>query len=177
VTGFRRLGEHELLAPGMLRVGEVQVAAPDGRTFARVVVHHPGAVAVLPVHDDGSVTLVRQYRAPLDAEMWEVPAGTRDVDGEAPAATAVRELAEEAGLEAGRVELLIAFHNSPGFCDEVVHVFRATALRPCATELHGIEEQHMIVERFSSAEVLAMVRDGRTTDAKTVIGITLSALG
>jgi ADP-ribose pyrophosphatase len=111
---FRIVGER-LIWSGRVSVAMADVEGPDGSRHEREVVHHPGAVGVVPVHDDGSVTLVRQYRAPLDADVWEVPAGLRDVHGESPATTAQRELAEEAGLRAERLDHLVTFHNSPGF--------------------------------------------------------------
>jgi 8-oxo-dGTP pyrophosphatase MutT (NUDIX family) len=138
------------------------------------VVHHPGAVGVVPVVDEGSaVLLVRQYRSSIDAELLEIPAGLRDVDGEPPEETARRELIEEVGRRAGRLEKLCAFHNSPGFCDEVVHVFAAFDLEPCDRDLQGIEEQHMTVERVSLDDVPGLVASGAITDAKTVIGLSL----
>ena len=93
--------------------------APDGDTFERDVVHHPGAVSVVPVVDEGTaVLLVRQYRAAVDRDLLEIPAGKRDVAGEPPELTARRELEEEVGMRAGRLEQLAEFYNSPGFCDE-----------------------------------------------------------
>jgi ADP-ribose pyrophosphatase len=144
---------------------------PDGAEHRREIVQHPGAVAVVPLHDDGSVTLVRQYRAALDTEMWEIPAGIRDVDGEPEATTAARELAEEVGLEADRIEELVRFHTSPGFCDEAVTVFLATGLRPVPPAHEGVEEQHMVIETMPLYQAVAAVEDGRITDAKTVIGL------
>ena len=129
---------------------------------------------MVPVVDEGTaVLLVRQYRAPLDASLLEIPAGLRDVDGEPPAETARRELVEEVGMRAGRIEKLCAFHNSPGFCDEVVHVFAAFDLEPCDRDLQGIEEQHMTVERVALEAVPGLVTSGAITDAKTVIGLSL----
>jgi ADP-ribose pyrophosphatase len=128
-------------------------------------------VGVVPVHEDGSVTLVRQYRVALDDDLWEVPAGLRDVHGESTATTAQRELAEEAGLRADRLDHLVTFHNSPGFTDEAVVVYEATGLSEVPDDRQGIEEQHMLVERIPLAEALVMVDDGRITDAKTVIAL------
>jgi ADP-ribose pyrophosphatase len=91
--------------------------APDGTEFTRDVVRHPGAVAVVAVTDDRRVLLVRQYRGPVDRELLEIPAGTRDVEGEPPQETARRELSEEAGVRAGELRLLARVLNSPGFCD------------------------------------------------------------
>ena len=148
--------------------------APDGTRFERDVVHHPGAVSIVPVTDDGEVVLVNQYRAALDRELLELPAGKRDVADEPPETTARRELAEEVGMEAGRVELLAEFHNSPGFCDEHSWVFLGRDLVDCATDLQGFEEQHMTVVRVALDEVPLLISTGRITDAKTIIGLCLA---
>lgn len=170
--GFSRQGtEEELYRGHVVTLARVEVTDPDGETHQREVVHHPGAVGVVPLHDDGTVTLLTQYRAPLDAELIEIPAGLRDVDGEPDEDTARRELTEEAGLAADHLEHLVTFHNSPGFADEVVSVFLATGLREVPDARQGVEEQHMTVARVPLEEALAMVDDGRITDAKTVIAL------
>jgi len=152
---------------------------PDGTRFERDIVRHPGAVSVVPVLDDDRVVLVRQYRAALDADLLEIPAGKRDVEGEAPELTARRELAEEVGMTAGRLELLAEFHNSPGFSDEHSWVFLGRDLTPTATDLQGIEEQHMEVTTVALDDVPALISSAEITDAKTIIGLTLAlrALG
>src|SRR5205085_10027684 len=119
--------------------------APDGTEFARDLVHHPGAVSIVPVHDDGTVTLVRQFRAPLESDLLEIPAGKRDVEGEDIAVTASRELAEEVGFQAGSMELLAEFYNSPGFSDEHAFVFLARDLTPCAMVRDGVVEDAMVL--------------------------------
>jgi ADP-ribose pyrophosphatase len=174
---FRKLGERIVHRGFRLTVAIGEFAGPDGSTFERDVVHHPGAVGVVPLHDDGSVTLIRQYRAPLDAEIWEIPAGLRDVVDEPTEVTARRELVEEAGLRASEIVRLIGFHNSPGFCDEEVVVYLATGLTAVANDLQGVEEEHLVVERVPLGDALAMIDDGQITDAKTVIGLLLTARG
>jgi ADP-ribose pyrophosphatase len=158
-----------------IQVAVARYEAPDGTEMLRDVVHHPGAVAVVPLHADGTVTLVSQFRTALDADLLELPAGVRDVEGEPEADTAARELAEEVGLAAGRLEHLVTFHNSPGFCDEAVWVFLGTDLSEVAHARQGPEEEAMVVQRIALGEALAMVGDGRITDAKTIIGLTLVA--
>jgi ADP-ribose pyrophosphatase len=152
-------------------VAIAEVEGPDGDRFEREIIHHPGAVGVMPLHDDRTVTLVHQYRVAIGSDMWEIPAGLRDVADEPTADTARRELAEEAGLRAGRIEHLVTFHNSAGFSDESVVVYLATELADVADDRQGIEEQHMRVERMTLDDAFAMVDDGRITDAKTMIAL------
>jgi len=173
VSGFRHLGDETVHEGHVLRLVVATYEGPDGDTFTRDVVRHPGAVAVVPLHDDGTVTLVRQYRAPLDDLLLEVPAGIRDVADEPPEETARRELAEEVGLAAEQVEHLITFHNAPGMSDEVVHVYVATGLSEVDAAAQGVEEESMSIERHHLDALAAMVADGRLTDAKTVIAVGL----
>jgi 8-oxo-dGTP pyrophosphatase MutT (NUDIX family) len=175
VTPFTKVGEDVLAEGFRFTVVRARFRAADGSEFERDIVHHPGAVGVLPFHEDGTVTLVRQFRAALDADLVELPAGLRDVAGEADATTAARELVEEAGLAAGHLEHLTTFHNSPGYCDEDVAIYLATDLREVADDRQGVEEQAMTIERIPLAEALAWIDDGRITDAKTVIGLSLLA--
>ena len=171
---FKKLGEREIYRGARITLTSMQIESPDGERFERDVVHHPGAVAVVPVVDEGNaVLLVRQYRAPVERHLLEIPAGLRDVADEPPADTARRELAEEVGMRAGRLERLCEFVNSPGFSDEVVHVFVAFDLEECGNDLQGIEEAHMTVEKVAVDDIVDLVRHGEITDAKTVIGLTL----
>ncbi|MGH9082143.1 MAG: NUDIX domain-containing protein [Acidimicrobiales bacterium] len=172
--GFRSLGEAEVYHGHVFRVAHARFADPDGTAFERDLVRHPGAVAVVPVHADGSATLVRQMRVAVGTAILEVPAGTCDVDGEPPEATARRELAEEAGLRAGRVEPLIAVYNSPGFCDQRTTIFLATELDPCQPAPAGVEERWMSVERVALADIEPMVAGGQLVDETTVLGLLLA---
>jgi ADP-ribose pyrophosphatase len=178
--GFRKLGEQIVYRGSLISVAQARFADPDGGEFERDVVHHPGAVSVVPVVDEGSaVLLVRQYRAAIDRELLEIPAGKRDVDGEPVEHTARRELEEEVGMRAGRLERLAEFYNSPGFCDEHSFVFMALDLEPCAPSAQGVEEQHMTVERVGFDEVMGLIASGDLVDAKSLIGLSLArvALG
>ncbi len=168
---FRIVGERAAWQGRRMGVAIAEVEGPDGDRFEREIIHHPGAVGVVPLHDDGTVTLVHQYRVAIGGDMWEIPAGLRDVTDEPTADTARRELAEEAGLRAGRMEHLVKFHNSAGFSDEAVVVYLATELAEVDDDRQGIEEQHMLVERMPLDDALAMVDDGQITDAKTVIAL------
>lgn len=155
-----------------------KVATPDGAVVTREVAQRPDAVAVVPLTADGQVVMLRQYRHPVGRHELEIPAGLLDVDGEAPAAAVQRELAEEAGLSAGRLERLTRFHNSAGWSDEATTVFVGTDLAPTAPDdgfVAEAEEADMQVLRVGLDDALAMVRSGEITDAKTVIGLLLVA--
>ncbi|HEX7277330.1 MAG TPA: NUDIX hydrolase [Acidimicrobiales bacterium] len=174
MSRFRKLAEEVVFTGTLVTATRATFADPSGDTFERDVVHHPGAVVVVPVLDDGRVLLVRQFRAAVEAELLEVPAGKRDVDGEPVETTAHRELAEEVGMTAGRLELLAEFYNSPGFCDEHTFLFLARDLVACASSAQGVEEEHMTIETVSLADVPAMIADRRLVDAKSIIGLLLA---
>jgi ADP-ribose pyrophosphatase len=127
-----------------------------GVRFTREVVRHRGAVAVL-AYDDPDVVLVRQWRAPLARAILEIPAGTRDVAGEEPVETARRELEEEAGLRAGRLEPLCELWNSPGWSDQRTIVFVATELSTVPRRPSGPEESAIDVVRVALADAVATV--------------------
>jgi 8-oxo-dGTP pyrophosphatase MutT (NUDIX family) len=174
VTGFRRVSEEELLSAYLFKVDRLELVDPAGEPFERYVIRHPGAVTVVPVHADGMVTLVRQYRAAVDALVLEIPAGTRDKDGEAPEDTARRELAEEAGLAAASWELLIGTWNTPGVSDQHTAIYLATGLSPVPARPDGIEERYMSTERIALDDVDALVADGTLRDETTVLGLLLA---
>lgn len=175
MTRFRKLAEREVWRGHSVWASSGTFVAPDGTEFERDVVHHPGAVSVVPVVDDGdAVLLVRQYRAAVDADLLEIPAGKRDVDGESAEVTARRELEEEVGMRAGRMEQLAEFYNSPGFCDEHSFVFMGLDLEPCATSAQGVEEQHMTIEKVGFDEIAPLIAKGSIIDAKTIIGLLLA---
>jgi ADP-ribose pyrophosphatase len=161
---------------GFLAIEELVLEDPGGEVANRVVVRHPGAVVVVPIVGDGDgALLVRQYRVATGGELLEVPAGKRDVPGEAPAATAARELEEEIGFAPGRLVKLAEFYNTPGFCDEYTHLYAALDLvdtdGPAPTSL---EEQHMRVEQVALADVETLIAQRRLIDAKSIIGLLLA---
>ena len=170
--GFRHLGDELVHRSFIFDVVTGRFAAPDDSTFERAIVRHRGAVGVVAVLD-GAVILVRQYRAPIDGPLLELPAGIRDVDGEDPGLTAVRELAEETGLRAGRVEHLTTYYTAAGFTDETVHLYQAFDLVQDERDAHGPEETWMTVERLPVGEIDEAIRSGRISDAKTIIGLQL----
>lgn len=174
MTGFRKLEERLVHQGHVVSFAVGRFEGPDGSTFDRDVVHHPGAVSVVAVDDDELVVLVRQYRAALDEWILELPAGKLDVDGEDPMVCAQRELVEEVGIEAAEWELLAAFHHSPGFCDELGRVYLARDLTEVTDARQGIEEETMTIERWPLADAVRLVTDGTVHDAKTCIGLLLA---
>lgn len=141
-------------------------------TYQREVVHHHGSAVILPVFDDGTVALVRQYRHPAVRYLLEAPAGTLD-DGERPDDGAARELQEELGLVAARLEKLSEFFVSPGFCEEKMWVFLATELTQGPQRLE--EDEVLEVVRLPINDALEMITSGEIQDAKTIIALILAA--
>ena len=141
-------------------------------TYQREVVHHHGSAVILPVFDDGTVTLVRQYRHPAVRYLLEAPAGTL-AEGERPEDGAARELQEELGLSAGRMEKLSEFFVSPGFCEEKMWVFLATELTE--GKQNPDEDEVLEVVRLQIEEALEMISSGEIQDAKTIIALILAA--
>ena len=141
-------------------------------TYQREVVHHHGSAVILPVHDDGTVVLVRQYRHPAVRYLLEVPAGTLN-DGERPEMGAARELEEELGLIAGRMEKLSEFFVSPGFLEEKMWVYLATELAEGKQRLD--EDELLDIVRLPISDALEMISSGEIQDAKTIISLMLAA--
>ncbi len=172
--GFRRVSEEELLRAWLFTVDRFHLLDPAGNAFDRYVIRHPGAVTVVPVHDDGTVSLVRQYRAAVDEMVLEIVAGTRDKGDETEESTARRELAEEAGLSAAQLERLIGTWNTPGVSDQHTSIFLATGLTAVESQPDGIEEGYMTVEKIRLADVDEMIADGRLKDETTVLGLLMA---
>jgi len=171
---FTPTGEETIHQGWVVRLQRATFLDPDGVAFERDVVRHPGAVAVVAVTDAGTVVLVRQYRPAVDRWLLEIPAGTRDVDGEPSEETARRELAEEVGLRADRLERLVRTVITPGFCDEFTDVYLATGLHPVPSDRQGAEERFMEVVEVPLARFDAMVDDGAVIDASTILGVGLA---
>jgi ADP-ribose pyrophosphatase len=168
VSGARRTGHRRVYEGKVLSLDVDQVVEPGDVAATREVVRHHGSVATLAVDDRGRVALVRQYRYAVDEALWELPAGRRDGD-ETPEAGARRELIEETGLRAGRMELLAEFFTTPGFCDERMHVFRASQLTP--GEAQPEADERIELRWFTRAEIASMVKDGTVREGKTLVAL------
>ncbi|RIK65144.1 MAG: NUDIX hydrolase [Planctomycetota bacterium] len=144
-----------------------RVVGRDGRDHVRDYVIHPGAVVILPMLDEERCLILRQRRPAVGQVLWELPAGTLDIPGESLEIAAARELEEETGHAAGRMERMCAFLTSPGILSEKITAFVAGDLRPTRQNLGPTEE--IDVETRELSEVMEMVRDGRIVDGKSVV--------
>jgi ADP-ribose diphosphatase len=157
------------------RVFSVEVSRrrhPNGREHEVEIVRHPPAVVIVPVEDDGRVVLIRQYRAAVDRQLWEVPAGSVDA-GESADDAARRECEEEIGRVPGALQRLGAWFPTPGYCDEEMIFFRATALRapdPNSTRAPDADED-ITVQSFTLADARAMAARGEIVDLKTAYAL------
>jgi ADP-ribose pyrophosphatase len=150
----------------------VDTVREGDKTYVREVVHHSGSAVIMPAFDDGTIALVRQYRHPAVRYLLELPAGTLN-DKERPEDGAARELEEELGLVAGKLEKISEFFVSPGFCEEKMWLYLATDLTETAQRLE--DDELLEVVRLPIDRALQMITDGEIEDAKTIIGLMLAA--
>lgn len=167
---FRRLGSARLGQGAFVELERLHLLASDGRSVCRDVVHHPGGVGVLVVDGDDT-WLIRQYRAPFGVGVLEIPAGRFHHRGEDPEAAAGRELAEELGLHAVRLVPLGVVMPSPGYTDEVIHLFAADGVTAGERSPDGVEEELADLIRVSFDEAYRMVETGEILDAKTLVAL------
>lgn len=172
--GFRVLGGRTVARLAFLALERIHLLDPDGNAMVRVAVRHPGAVAVVPLIGD-DVVLLEQYRAPVERSLLEIPAGKLDDGVGDLEATARRELEEEVGLRAERIERLLDTWTTPGFSDERITIFAAFDPVPVDQRPHGVEETHARVVRMPLRDALTAIDTGRITDAKTIIGLLVAA--
>jgi len=173
------VGEHvfETISSETLHTGKIfalrrdDVRMPGGKIVTREIVEHYGAVAIVAIDDEGRIPMVHQYRHPFGRRLWELPAGLLDVNGEAPQLTAARELREEAGLEAQTWQVLVDLDSTPGFSDESVRVYLATALTQVDRPEAHDEEADMTLQWYSIDEAVRRVFSGEIVNALAVAGI------
>lgn len=157
--------ENVLFEGKIIRVRKDQAELPNGRIASREVVEHPGGVAVLALHDDNTVSMVRQFRYPFQQVVAELPAGKLEY-GEDPQLAALRELEEEVGAKAGKVTYLGYLLASPGFSTEVLHLYLAQDL--VMGDCHPDEDEFLEAERVPFQTLVDQVMSGELKDAKTV---------
>jgi len=144
---------------------------PDGHETRFDIVEHPGSVVILPVDDQGNLFFVRQYRHAAGLDLLELPAGTLD-EGEAPEACASREVREETGMAAEKMEHLGGFYLAPGYATEYMHVYLATGLH--SDPLEADADEFLTVEVIPLGQALEMARHGQIPDAKSLAAILLA---
>ena len=174
MTGVKQLRREIIYRGKIIDLIVDDIEYPSGRRAVREIAHHPGGAVVVPVCDDGRVILVRQLRYPLGDYCLELPAGKLS-PGEDPASCAARELTEETGWVASHLRHLTSIVTTPGFCDEVLHLYLGTGLKESAGG-HRREEGEfsMTVEMMPFSDAIAMARGGAIRDAKTIVGLLLA---
>ncbi|SCM80359.1 ADP-ribose pyrophosphatase [uncultured Sporomusa sp.] len=150
-----------------------EVMLPNGRTVTREVVEHPGAVAVVPITKTGQVVLVRQFRHPVGRIILEVPAGKLDRN-EKPEDCALRELAEETGFVANKLHKLTSMYTTPGFSNEVIHLYLAEDL--VESDQRPDEDEFIKTEQYTPEQIRQMIRSGEICDAKSLVALCLAGI-
>lgn len=166
------LSGEEKFHGAIINVEHWQVELPDGRHALREVVRHNGAAAIVPVDEDGYVTLVRQHRVVAGRFTWEIPAGKLDSPDEDPFHCAKRELEEETGLQAENWRLLSRIDTTPGFCTERIALYLATGLSQHNT--HPDADEFLHITKIPLSEAVALCLKGELRDSKTVIGLLMA---
>lgn len=149
-----------------LRIDTVEL--PDKKYSKREIVEHSGAVGIIPITEDGSIILVEQYRKPVEKKLIEIPAGKIEINEE-PKETAIRELIEETGYKAGKMEYILEFYTSPGFTNEKIYLFLATELE--YVEENPGEDEYIQVKKIPIEKLVDMIDKGEIIDSKTIISI------
>jgi ADP-ribose pyrophosphatase len=151
-----------------LQVDEVEL--PNGKTSKREIIKHPGAVAILPITNDGKIVMVEQFRKALERTLVEIPAGKLE-KGENPLECARRELEEETGYVCEKLDWLISFYTSPGFADEIVHLYVATGLSKKEDAAQLDEDEFVNIVELFLAEAIQYVEEKKIYDAKTAYAV------
>jgi ADP-ribose pyrophosphatase len=165
---FRVEAERTIFQGRIIRLVARDLVLPNGRRTKFHIVEHPGAVAIIPVHANGDVVLLKQFRPTIGSEIYEIPAGTIE-KGEAPLATAKREIIEETGLKAKSWSKIAEFYTAPGFCTELMHVYVARGLTPASAD--GDADEILKPVRMSLSAALKLIRTKKIRDAKSIAGL------
>ena len=166
----KTLQSEEIFSGKVISLHLQDVELPNGKQAKREIIKHPGAVAILAITNDNKVVMVEQYRKALERTIVEIPAGKLE-KGEEPAVCARRELEEETGYECEHLELLTSFYTSPGFADEIIHVFLAKGLMKKENAACLDEDEFVNLEELTLEEVKQYVKDQKIYDAKTIFAV------
>jgi ADP-ribose pyrophosphatase len=168
----RTIARRRIFDGRILKLELYEVMLDNGKIAERELITHQGGVGVLPVTDTGEVILVKQFRKPYEAEIIEIPAGKKE-PGEEPESCAVRELEEETGIRAEKLTFLADMYPSPGYTDEIVHIYKAEGLT--YGEMSADEDEFIEVVKYPMADAMKMITGGLIKDAKTIIAILMAA--
>lgn len=168
---FESLGVRRLARGVFLELERIHLLGPDGGSAVRDVVRHPGGVAMLPIDRRGRMWFFRQYRVAIGREVLEIPAGKLDVPGEDLETAVRRELSEELGAEGGTISALGRMLPSPGYTDEVIHLYAVDGIVAGRRRPDGLEEHHAEVVVLPVDDVMAMLDAGEIEDAKTQLAL------
>ena len=157
--------ETEIYAGNYLNLMNVQVELPNGKLSNRDIIKHPGACAIIPFISENEIVLVEQFRKPLERTLLEIPAGKLNKN-ESPITCAHRELEEETGYKAKDMIYLGKIATAPGFCDEIIHLFKATNLYDGTKSCD--EDEFTDIKRFTLDEMKLMIKKGEIIDTKTI---------
>jgi ADP-ribose pyrophosphatase len=172
VSEAEKLESERVFKGKVFSVDRDRVRMPNGRTVTVDVVRHSRSVVLVPMPEPGKVILVRQYRYPVNAFLWELPAGSVD-EGESPEQAARRECHEEIGLLPSTIVRLAAMYPTPGYCDEEMVFFRLAGLEETDEQAAVDEDEEIESKVFDVRDVRDMIRGGEIQDMKTVVGLTL----
>lgn len=151
-----------------VKVDEVKL--PNGNTSKREIVNHPGAVAIIALTPENKILLVQQFRKPLERVIYEIPAGKIE-PGEEPSRTAMRELEEETGYECDYLEHIQSFYTSPGFADEIIHIYYTDKIKPTTSNAELDADEFVDLVEISLEEAVSLIQEEKIYDAKTVYAI------
>lgn len=166
----KTLERKEIFTGNLISVHVDEVELPDGNTSTREIVKHPGAVAVIPLTEDGKIVMVKQYRKPLERTLIEIPAGKIEPN-EAPEVTAIRELEEETGYTTEQLKYVTSFYTSPGFADEIIHLYFTDTILPLEEKVAGDDDEFIEIVELTLAEAEQCIKDNKIYDAKTAYAI------
>ena len=170
MTKFKIRKSREIYQSRIIRLCDDEIEFADGRKFRREILHHPGAVAIVPVLEKGKIILIKQFRYAAGDFLWEIPAGTLE-KGETIRQCAHRELKEEIGYSARRLKRMVNFYPTPGVSSEIIYIFKASGL--IKAEPHREEDELLKQKKFSFKEAIELIKKGKIIDAKTIIGLLL----
>jgi ADP-ribose pyrophosphatase len=173
ILNEKTISTEKIYNGSIISLEKLLVELPDNKHAIRDIVRHPGAAAVLPIDEDGSVYMVRQYRKPIEKVSLEIPAGRLEPN-ELPVECAARELSEETGLTSGNLTHILSISTTPAFCDETIHIFLATDLKEGS--MHTDEDEFLTREKIHIDKLYDMVTSGEITDSKTIAAVLLCKL-